>query len=268
MASESSSDLPPDQLFLKSRPLIEKLIAFCCRQSRFSREDAQDFSSWVMVKLIDDDYGVLRKFEGRCSLTTFLSTVIQRLAQDYRNHLWGKRRASAEAERLGPVAIRLEQLLLDHGPEEAYRILRINEKVDMSEAELSELRAKLFPRIRRQDIGEEGLLGEPARDLQPDQELEEKQKERTRRRVCAALYRALAKLPVDDRLLIRMKMAFKVADIARIRKVEQKPLYRRLDKICKTLRKLLEAEGIRREDIEDFLDGLGPDGLKRPKKKE
>lgn len=267
MASDPPSDLPPDQLFLKSLPLIEKLIAFSCRQSRFSREDGEDFSSWVMEKLIEDDYGVLRLFQRRCNLTTYLSTVIQRLSLDYRNHLWGKRRASAEAERLGKVAIRLEQLLRDHTPEEAYKILLINEKVGMSEAELADLRAKLPPRVGRHIIGEEGLVSEPARDLQPDQELEEKQKEGTRRRVYAALYRALAQLSPDDRLLIKMNMKFKVAEIARIRGVEQKPLYRRLEKICKTLRKLLEEEGIRREEIKEILGSLEPDRLVWPKKK-
>jgi len=261
------SDLPPDELFLKSRALIEKLIAFACRQSRFDREDGEDFSSWVMLKLIEDDYGVLRAFQGRCSLATYLSTVIQRLAQDYRNHLWGKRRASAEAERLGEVAIRLEQLLREHSPEEAYKFLRINEKVEMSEDELADLRAKLPPRVGRHIIGEEGLVGEPARELRPDQELEEKQKAGTRRRVCAALYRALNKLSPDDRLLIKMNMRFKVAEIARIRGVEGKPLYRRLEKICKTLRKLMEAEGIRREEIKEILGSLEPDRLIRPNEK-
>src|ERR1700681_2404376 len=267
MASDPPDDLPPDQLFLKSQSLMEKLVACACRQSRFSREDGEDFSSWVMINLIDDDYGVLRAFQRRCSLATYLSTVIQRLAQDYRNHLWGKRRASAEAERLGGVAVRLEQLLLEHSPEEAYRFLRINEKVEMSEDELADLRAKLPPRVGRHMIGEEGLLGEPARDLRPDQELEEKQKERTQRRVNAAFYRALVQLTPDDQLLIRLNMTFKVAEIARIRQVEQKPLYRRLkEKIFKTLRKLMEAEGIRREEIKEILGSLEPDGLVRPKK--
>jgi RNA polymerase sigma factor for flagellar operon FliA len=267
MASDPPDDLPPDQLFLKSLPLIEKLIAFSCRQSRFSREDGEDFSSWVKLKLIEGNYGVLRAFQRRCSLATYLSTVIQRLAQDYRNHLWGKRRASAEAERLGEVAIRLEQLLLEHSPEEAYRFLRINEKVEMSEDELADLRAKLPPRVGRHIIGEEGLLGEPARDLRPDQELEEKQKERTQRRVNAAFYRALVQLPPEDGLLIRLNMTFKVAEIARVRQLEQKPLYRRLEKIFKTLRKLMEAEGIRREEIKEILGSLEPDRLVRPKKK-
>ena len=106
------ASIPPDQLFLKSLPLIEKLIAFASRRSRFGREDGEDFSSWVKVKLIENDYGVLRQFKGGCNLSTYLSVVVQRLAQDYRNHLWSKWRPSAEAIRLGPLAVRLEQLLV------------------------------------------------------------------------------------------------------------------------------------------------------------
>src|SRR4051812_9136398 len=145
MAPDPPSDLPPDQLFLKSLPLIEKLIAFASRRSRFSREDAEDFSSWVKLKLIEDDYGVLRKFKGGCNLGTYLSVVIQRLAQDYRNHLWSKWRPSAEAIRLGPLAVRLEQLLVrdDYSFEEACQILQVNEGIGLTDAELDGLRAKL-----------------------------------------------------------------------------------------------------------------------------
>src|SRR5947199_2118510 len=176
MATDPPSDLPPDQLFLKSLPLIRKIIAFASRRSRFRPQDAEDFSSWVMEKLIEDDYGVLRQFQGRCSLATYLSTVIQRLALDFRNHLWGKWRPSADAERLGKLAVRLEELLVrdEYTFDQACQILRINEGVGLTVAELDDLRAKLPPRTGRQPPVDAKVLQEkPSLDPLPDQQVQE-----------------------------------------------------------------------------------------------
>jgi RNA polymerase sigma factor (sigma-70 family) len=268
MASNPPSNLPPDQLFLESLPLIEKHIAFACRRSRFSREDAEDFASCVKIKLIEDDYGVFRKFEGRAKLETFLGVTIQNYAKDYRDHLWRKYRASAKAKSLGEVAVRLEMLLVrdKYTFDEACQILRINEKVELSVAELADLRAQLPPRTGWDPVGDESLQDEAAREPRPDQELQEKEREGLRRRVDAALYRALATLPAEDRILIQMNTKFKVAEIARIRRVEQKPLYRRLEKIYKELEKALDREGVRRADVEEALGSLQPDLFARPKK--
>jgi RNA polymerase sigma factor (sigma-70 family) len=269
MAPSPSDNLPPDQLFLKSLPLIDKLIAFACRRSRFSQQDAEDFASCVKIKLIEDDYGVLRKFEGRCKLHTFLGVTIQNLAKDYRDHIWRKHRASAEAKRLGEVAERLEMLLVRDGYtfDEACQILRINQKVDMSVAELADLRAKLPPRTGWHKVGEEGLQGEAAQDPRPDQELQEKEREVKLRRVLMGVHRALSTLSKDDQLLVKKRTRFSVAEIARIDKVEQKPLYRRLEKIYKALEKALEREGVRREDVKEILACLRPDLYAQPKKK-
>jgi len=269
MATDPPSDLPPDQLFLKSLPLIRKIIAFASRRYRFRPQDAEDFSSWVMEKLIEDDYGVLRQFQGRCSLATYLSTVIQRLALDFRNHLWGKWRPSAEAERLGKLAVRLEELLVrdEYTFDQACQILRINEGVGLTVAELDDLRAKLPPRTGRQPPVDAKVLQEkPSLDPLPDQQVQEQEVEIKHRRICKALHHALETLSKEDQLLVKLRTRMSVADIARTWKVDQKPLYRRLEKIYKELRKALEREGVRREDVKEILRCLQPDLLARPKK--
>ena len=63
------------------------------------------------LKLIDDDYQILRGFRERSSLRTYLSTVVERLFLDYRIRQWGKWRPSAQARRAGALAVRLEALL-------------------------------------------------------------------------------------------------------------------------------------------------------------
>ena len=253
-------DLTPEQLYLDNLDLIERIATHACRRSRLRPEDKEDFISWVKLKLIEDDYAVLRRYEKRenATLRTFLTVVINHLLQDYQNHLWGKWRNSAEALRLGHVAERLEQLILRDGYtfDEACEILRTNEKMELSVAQLADLRAKLPPRSPRQVISEEVLRFEPTRELQPDQQLEEKEQRLDRRRLCMALQRALETLPAEDRLLIMMTLQHKVSDIARIQKVEQKPLYRRIDKIHKVLEKALERQAVWREDVKRILGFL------------
>jgi RNA polymerase sigma factor (sigma-70 family) len=260
----------PEEIFLENLPYIEKVIHHSCRNSKLSPQEAEDFEQHVMLKLIEDDYAVIRKFRGDkgATLQTYLATVIKRTRYDYQDHLWGKYHASAEAKELGPVAARLEMLMVRDGYsfEEACEILRTNEGVDTSVAELADLRAKLPHRAPKQIVGEDPLQFEPARELRPDQQVLEEEREAGRRRLYMGLKRGLDTLPKDDHLLVRLWINFSIADIARIRKVEQKPLYRRMEKILKILRKALESQGVRREVIKALLDPLDDDLYARPKK--
>jgi RNA polymerase sigma factor for flagellar operon FliA len=252
---------PPEEIFLENLPHIRKVARQCSRS--FSPQDAEDFRSHIELKLFEDDCGVIRKFRGDkgATIQTFLTTAIVRACLDYRDHLWGKYHASAEAKRLGPVAVLLERLLVRDGYsfEEACEILRTNEGVEMSVAELSDLRAKLPYRVPRQTVGEEPLQFMPAPGLRPDQLLLEKERELFRRRVYMGLKRALDTLPSDDQLFVKLWVKFSIADIARIRKVDQKPLYRRMDKILAALRKALVLQGVRREVIKELLGPLEDD---------
>lgn len=263
-------DRTPEQTFLENLKLIKAVIAQSCRRSNFSFQEAEDFGGHVLCKLIDDDYAVIRKFRGDkgATLQTYLTMVIKRALLDYKDHIWGKHHASAEAQRLGPVAVRLEELMVRdrYSFEEACEILRTNEGVGMSVAELADLRAKLPRRVPKQVVGEDPLQFEPAQELRPDQQLLEKEREAGRRRLYMGLKRGLDTLPNDDHLLVKLWVKFSIADIARIYKVEQKPLYRRMDKILKALERALERQGVRREDIKELLGPLEDDLNARPKK--
>src|SRR5215510_1984357 len=89
-----------EALFLASLPVIDDITGQVCRRHRLSAAEADDFRSEVRLHFIDRDYEVLRRFEQRSSLPTYVTVVIQRLFLDYRNRLWGKWRPSADAKRL------------------------------------------------------------------------------------------------------------------------------------------------------------------------
>ena len=91
----------PVDLFSQHLETIESTLAHTCRVHRLAPDAASEFRSWATVRLLDHDQAVLRKFQGRSSLRTFLITVVQRLFLDWRNAEWGKWRPTADARRLG-----------------------------------------------------------------------------------------------------------------------------------------------------------------------
>jgi RNA polymerase sigma factor for flagellar operon FliA len=246
----------PEELFLAHLLHIKRAAAHLCRKHGFSREETEDFVSWVQVKLIEDEYAVFRKFEGRSSLETFLTVVIGRLFQDHLNHLWGKWRPSEEAKRLGPLAIQLDRLLhrdrLTLG--EACEILLTNHHVEATRQELEDLAARLpYRNPPRRMESEETLENRPSEELTPDEIVDARETADRRQEVLKYLKDTLRRLPAEDALLARMSCELKISQIARQLRLDQKPLYRRRETILKTLRQELESHGVRPEEIGGLL---------------
>lgn len=76
----------PDQTFLAHLGYIERVAAHACRRRGFSREEAEEFVSVVKCKLIENDYAVIRKFQGKSSFRTYLTVVVQWLFLNHLNH--------------------------------------------------------------------------------------------------------------------------------------------------------------------------------------
>lgn len=244
-------------MFLTYLPHIKRVAAHHCRKHGFSREETEDFVSSVQVKLIEDDYAVFRKFQGKSSMETYLTVVIGRLFLDHLDHRWGKWRPSEEAKRLGPVAIQLDRLLhrdrLTLG--EACEILLTNHHVEASRQELEDLAARLPHRTppRRME-GEEALENHSSEELSPEDRIQAQERKTRLQEILEILKERLLQLPAEDALLVKMMSSgHKISVIARTLGLEQKPLYRRLEKILKELRQELERRGVRPEEVEDLL---------------
>jgi RNA polymerase sigma factor (sigma-70 family) len=249
---------PPEKVFLENLPVIREIIAHSAR--RFSRQDGEDFSQTVMARLIEEDYRILREFKRRSSLRTYLATAIKRMLLDYQNHLWGKWHASAEAKRLGPTAMWLERLRYRDklSFEEACRVI-LGEDPEVSRANLELFEAKIAARIPRIFVGEEHLESEADQRLRPDEQLEAKELTGLSRRVLGILLFCINLLEPEERTLLCLSQELSVAEIARVQKADQKPLYRRLGKIHRKLERELARRGVRRQDIEALLRRLRPD---------
>jgi RNA polymerase sigma factor (sigma-70 family) len=249
--------MTPEQLFLDNFDHIKKVVAQTCRQCHLRKEEAEDFLGEVRLKIVADDYAVLRQFQGKSSLESYLTTVIKNQMFDFQDRLWGKWRHSEMAKRLGEVAMLLEKLVRDgYTFDEAVQFLRTNHKVEMSWQELNEIAAKLPPRTPRRWEAEEVLEFLPSSDAPPDSGILEQEKNALRVRALEALQKALKSVPAEDQVILKMRQwnGFTIAQISRLLKLEQKPLYKRIQKTQEHLRREMERQGIRKEDIQDLFD--------------
>src|ERR1043165_7928574 len=82
-----------EEIFLANVPTIDRIAAFICRRHHMA-DDAEEFASQVKLDLIERNYEIIRKFEGRATFSTYLTTVMHRLFYQYRVREWGKWRPS------------------------------------------------------------------------------------------------------------------------------------------------------------------------------
>lgn len=220
------------------------------RRHHLSPADAEEFASLVRFKLVDRDFAILRKFEQRSSLSTYLTVVIERLCLDFCIAKWGKWRPSAAARRLGAVAILLEQLIVREGItfDEAVGTLQTNHGVSETRAELHELLLQLPARPLRAQIDP---TASAATIAAPNPLPDDGADEQLVRRVHGALVQALATLNEEDTriLALRFGEGLAVAEIARALGVQSKPLYRRLDGIIAALRAELQRHDVDESEI-------------------
>ena len=233
------------EFLLSNLDLIERIIVFTCRRHRLVRDEAEEFAGNVRLKLIENDYAVLRTFEGRSAFATFISVVIQRLLLDYQTQRLGKFHASAAAKRMGETAIELERLLhRDRRSFDEAAMILMSRDSSLSRELLQSIDEQLPPRgpkRRTVDLDEAESVG-----TSPEEPGRHSERCQTAKDVSAIVRQYIDTLPDDKRLILGLRFDgdMSVADIARSLRLEQKPLYRTIEKHLRALRKHLEAAGI------------------------
>jgi len=247
--------------FMEQLAVIERIIASIARRHCMAPDERDDFASWVRLRLIENDYAILRKFQGISSMSTYLTVVITNLHRDYRIREWGRWRPSVAAKRLGELAVALEMLLYrdGHTLTQAIQVLRSRRGAAIDERELTRIAAQLPVRTRTRPADSAELDSAPA-PQRADTELLLAEFEDEWDDARTALTRALAGMPPEDQLIVRLRYweGTTVANIARTLGLDQKRLYRRIEQLLATLRVQLESQGIGREVIEHFFSAALP----------
>lgn len=247
-----------EQLFLDHLPYIDRVADVIARRNGMSREDREDFGAAVRARLIADDYAVMRKFRGESAMTTFLTVVITNAFRDYRTSKWGRWRPSAAAHRLGGLAVRLETLLHRDGYplHEAIQVLRTSDENVPADATLARLAASLPERttVVMTGVQADGIAATETADGRVIRvEMDE-----ARGNLERSLVEGLRELAPEDQMIVRLHFweAMTIAEIARTLKLDQKPLYRRLERCLHVLRTRLENRGIDRKAVAAYFSGL------------
>jgi RNA polymerase sigma factor (sigma-70 family) len=235
--------------------VVDRVVRGIAIAGRLSAADAGDFRGEALLHLVADDYRVLRAFEGRSSLATYLNVVLRRLWQDRCARRWGRWRPSAEARRLGPAAVRLECLVQRDGMTLDEAISTMHGTANVDALELRAMWRRLAPRSKRCRVGDDVLAEVP--DGRPDVAATRERREAVTS-TSRVLERVVTQLSAEDRRLLHLRFVdgASMADAARSLGLRQAAIYPRFTRLLGGLRTVLEAEGLRAPDA---LAHLGAD---------
>lgn len=244
------------RLFLDNLDLIRRLVWVSGRRHHLSDTELEDFAGYVNVRLLENDYAVLRKFRGRSSIWTYLTAVIERQYLDFISERWGKWRPSATADSIGPVAVLLERLVGrdGHTLEEAMEIVRTNHQIGQTYAELRQIWDQLPLRRKFTEVNEkvahEVEAEETAEDLVLDAE-----RQRNLERLERTLAKAFADLATQDRVIVALRFDrnLSIAEIAKLRQSTVPTIHRRLQDSLKRLKKALAEAGLRPDEVRKLI---------------
>jgi RNA polymerase sigma factor (sigma-70 family) len=263
MSTASRPTVPaPEELYRQNLGMIQEIHQCLCRKKRVPPEEAKDLASEIHLKLIDDDYRVLRQWNQRSQLRTYLASVVACVWCDHVRQIKGRNRPSASARGSGPLAEKLEALLGEgHSVDGAYEQLRPYFP-ELTRDQVEKLAIEVKPKTRPWFDGDEEAIADlPASE--PDGEVRIAQKEgiALKRKALSLMGELLAELPEQDRVLLVSAHAasIKVSRIAKSLGLVQKPLYRRIDKRLDELKRKLEAAGVRWEQLREVLGSDGPE---------
>lgn len=243
------------ELYHQSLKALPPILLGLGREKRLPPEDVKDLRSDIQVKLLENDYRVLRRWDSRSSLKVYLVTVVYNIWHDRVRGEKGRVRVSAAARRLGPPAPELE-VLLGQGLtlDQAYETIKPHFP-DLSHSEAVEIAARINPRPGRHFESQAVVARLPDPEPTGYEHLERQEKLAKKRKALDLMHRRLSELPEQDRILLVRAHAegVKFSRIATDLEIDQRPLYGRNERLLTMLRTDLEEAGIRWEDVSEVL---------------
>ena len=236
---------------------IETAIATEARRKRLSLEERQELYSRVMLKVVENDYAVLRGLRSPERRSAFLRVVVERALLDQRVKDWGRWRPCALARKLGPEAIELDRRInRDRMPlDDAIRELSARQGVPGRD-QLETLAAQLPRRNGRRFVNDEQRLSDLEAGTAASERAEAAEARRTWRRLRRALAGAFRDLDGTDRRLLQLRFGrgWTVQRIAGSQDLPARPMYRRFERSLRRLRRSLDRSGIRWEEVAETLE--------------
>lgn len=240
-----------------------------------TEEDADAFFNDMLDYLKADDFRVLRKFQGKSKITTYITAIISRGAIDLIRKRRGRSRARERAEALGDLGLKVYEAVFQRGYStlEAYEHLKtawgITEPLSRIEELAETIRGRQKATFEAPESGaswgnirlrvmqdETGNLVVPASGGTPEDALMAAQKTRLAGTALAAV---LSGLTGEERLLMRMRFpvgeeeaAKELKEISRILGITEKAADNRLRRILLKCREAMLRKGLALSDLVDL----------------
>jgi RNA polymerase sigma factor (sigma-70 family) len=248
---------PHAAAFIDNLQDIKKAIRAVCRDRHVSRDDEPDFIGSVMLKLIANDYAVLRQHNGQGTLRTYVYTVAARLLSDERAKRWGRWRPTKRAREIGEHAVHLEMLVHRDGlpVNEAVAVMANAPHWGLTSRSLRSVWVRLPPRLPLDRRPESLAVAENLHAAPPIDVVEDGERRNQARRARQALRLALQRLSSDDRRLLRQNYNEdrKILEIAAATGRKSGALYTQRAKIIGRLRGDLRQQGLTDDVIREVL---------------
>jgi RNA polymerase sigma factor for flagellar operon FliA len=172
--------------------------------------------------------------------------------------VWGKWHASAEAKRLGQLAVELEQLLLRDGRSVDEALVILAPKHDgLTRESLQSIASCLPDRApRHRDVGlEKAESVAVTRPAEVEEPIFTNERRRASEKLSAIMSAVIERLPEDERLILQLRFegGMTVPQIARALGLDQKLTYRRIERRMRDIRSELEQSGIAWRDVLDLI---------------
>lgn len=244
----------PHKLHRLCAEAVDRAAARTARRFCLTSDDAAELRSDLWLKVAAGQGRLIRRFRAQATLETYLTSVAHHLLIDQRNRSWGRWRPCIAARHLGATGVLFDRLVRRDGmtlDQAEYWIRTAHPESDWSG--LASLHQQLPQRLRRTFVPAEFVdqhRSEPPVDLQAHAETAG-----DRRRTLILLKRALRSLsPADQRLLIRRYVeGVTVSALADDGVGDAKPLYRRCERLLRTVRQALERGGVTRGSVDAWI---------------
>jgi RNA polymerase sigma factor (sigma-70 family) len=252
------SSMDAAELLRTNVAAVDRAVQRACRKAGVAGADADDFASEVKLALLEDEGRILRGYRGDSSLATFLAVVVQNLLFDSRSRTFGRWRPTAEARRMGETAVLLERLVHRDG-RSLDAVLPIVRDLDpgITREGAAAILARLPARaIRARETDFEAVDPETyASDERADERVLTAEAKRVSGETSRIMRETLQRMPLEDRMIVRLRFVsgMSIADISRMMRLPQRPLYRRIESALEQLRRALTKAGVDARTVAELI---------------
>ena len=239
---------------------VEAIIRAVCFRNRLQADETEEFASEVKLRLVENDYRILRVFTGKSSIETYLTTVVANMVRDLIRERNGRWRPSEEARRLGEVAERIEELIYRfHYPfHEAYQILTTNFGFSVSDKDVRDIYFKLKVKESRPVAI---LYEEDIHDSRgtPEKQMIATEQYLLENKVTAIIDKMRGELSATDLLMLRMAFDdnLKLTVVAEQLRLTRTEVDHRIREILTIFKRGILQQGINYNEVQELIGDMG-----------